>query len=77
MKKWHKSQLQAWIDKRPVYGEAMFYAQKRHAARARWGSNPRGDAEAKVGIEPAYTALQVTAFPLVGGTGREPVTSAV
>jgi hypothetical protein len=38
MKKWRKSRLQANIDKYgPLYGPAIFYAQQRHAAQARWG----------------------------------------
>jgi hypothetical protein len=37
--KWHKPQLQAYIDAYGrIYGPAIFYAMKRHAAQARWGS---------------------------------------
>jgi hypothetical protein len=38
MKKWRKSQLQAFIEKYgPIKGPAILTALKQHAARARWG----------------------------------------
>ena len=38
MKKWRKSQLQAFIDKYgSIKGPAILRALKQHAARARWG----------------------------------------
>lgn len=38
MRKWRKSQLQAYVEKYgPLLGPAVLRALKVHAARARWG----------------------------------------
>jgi hypothetical protein len=39
MRKWRKSQMQAYVEKYgPVKGPAILRALKVHAARARWGN---------------------------------------